>query len=60
MDHLNRKLKMMIRNLSSNITPKTIDKAVKAIGIVDQVCTQFKKDCDIKNNIQQELRQNNE
>ena len=50
MEHLNGKLKTMMRNLGSNITPKTVHRAAKAFGIVNQVCTQFKQDTDIKSN----------
>jgi len=50
MEHFNGKLKTMIRNLGSNITPKTIHLAAKAFGIVNQVCYQFKRDSDVTNN----------
>ena len=50
MEHFNRKLKMMIRNLGSNITPKAVHRAAKAFGIVNQVCCQFKRDSDVSNN----------
>jgi len=50
MEHLNRKLKTMMRNLGPNITPQTIERAAKAFGIVNQVCTQFKRDSEITSN----------
>jgi len=45
--NFNRKLKLMIRNLGSNITPKYIHRAAKALN---QVCSQFKRDSDVTNN----------
>jgi len=51
MEHFNRKLKLVIRNLGSNIMPKTIYRAAKTFGInVNQVCSQFKRDSDVTNN----------
>ena len=50
MEHLNRKLKTIMQNLGPNITPQTIERAAKAFGIVNQVCTQFKKDSEITSN----------
>lgn len=41
MEHLNRRLKGVIRSMSGNINPNTIKKASKAIGPVDHVCRTF-------------------
>jgi len=50
MEHLNRKLKDMIKNLGSNVTPKTVQRAAKAFGIVNQVCSKFKEETGVKVN----------
>jgi len=34
----------MIRNLGSNVTPKTVQRAAKAFGIVNQICSKFKEE----------------
>jgi len=44
MEHLNRRLKIMIRNLGSNISPSTVTRASKALAVVDIVRLQFLKD----------------
>ena len=38
LEHLNRRLKGMIRGLHSNITPKALDRAARSVGVVHQVC----------------------
>ena len=38
MEHLNRKLKIMMQNLGSNITPTTVKRSAKALGIIEHVC----------------------
>lgn len=41
MEHLNRRLKGVIRSMSGNVKPEVIKKASKAIGPVDHVCKIF-------------------
>lgn len=41
MEHLNRRLKTMLRNVT--ITPEIVQKAGKCLGVVDRVCRQFEK-----------------
>ena len=43
MEHLNRRLKIMMRNLGANIRPKSIEKAGRTIGIVQHVCHVFEE-----------------
>jgi len=50
MEHLNCNLKNMIRNLGSNITPKTVQKAAKAFGMVNQICSRFKEETEVRVN----------
>jgi len=50
MEHLNRNLKNMIRNMGSNVTPKTVQRAVKAFGIVNQICSKFIEETEVKVN----------
>ena len=38
MEHLNRRLKGVIRNLGANQTKKAINRASKCIGVVDNIC----------------------
>ena len=38
MEHLNRRLKITMKNLSANIRPKSIEKTGGTIGIVQHVC----------------------
>ena len=47
MEHLNRRLKGMMRGLGSNITPQCVERASKALGIVEEVCTNFEKSSNI-------------
>lgn len=44
LEHLNRRLKGVLRNLQSNIQTNTIVRASKSIGIVQQICDQFDKE----------------
>lgn len=41
LEHLNRRLKRIIRHLGSNIQPSTLTRAAKGIGIVDDICKVF-------------------
>ena len=41
MEHLNRRLKIMLRNVT--ITPKIVEKAGKCLGTVNRVCIQFEQ-----------------
>ena len=50
MEHLNRRLKIMLRNLRSNINPATAQRAAKALGVVQKVCSQFMAESDITDN----------
>ena len=50
MEHLNCNLKNMIKNLGSNVTPKTVQRASKAFGIVNQICSKFKEETGVKVN----------
>ena len=38
LEHLNHRLKGMIRGLHSNVTPKALRRAAQSVGIVHQVC----------------------
>jgi len=51
MEHLNRRLKIMIRKLGSNVSPPTVLRASKALAVVDTVRLQFLKD-DLDNSAQ--------
>ena len=44
MKHLNRRLKIMMRNLGANIKPSSIEKAGKCIGVVQHVCHVFEEE----------------
>ena len=48
MEHLNRRLKMMIRNLGANLSPTTVKRASKALSVVDGVRLRFLKDQNCK------------
>ena len=43
MEHLNRRLKMVVHFLRANVTPKAIQKAGRAIAPVQQVCQVFEQ-----------------
>lgn len=50
MEHLNRRLKIMLQNLRSNVNPSTAQRAAKGLGVVQKVCTQFMAETDITEN----------
>jgi len=41
LEHLNRRLKGMLRGLGSNISPKSVQRAAKMLGPIETVCTNF-------------------
>ncbi len=43
MEHLNRRLKIVLRNLGANITPKAVEKAGKSIRVIEQACKAFEE-----------------
>ncbi len=43
MEHLNRRLKTVMRNLGANICPKSVQKAGKSLGAVQHVCHVFEE-----------------
>lgn len=47
-EHLNRRLKRILRNLQSNIQTTTITRAANSIGIVQEICDQFDKETSSK------------
>ena len=44
LEHLNRRLKDMIRKSYSNVTPKALVHASRSVGIVHQVCDKLSKE----------------
>ena len=44
MEHLNRRLKGVIRHMGSNIQPPTLVKAARSIGLVDDICRAFEQE----------------
>ena len=44
MEHLNRRLKSMLRNMGSNVTENSVTLGVKSIGIVQHICQTFLKE----------------
>jgi len=48
MEHLNRRLKIMIQNLGSNSTFAIVGHSGKALRIIEQVCSQFMRDIGIE------------
>ena len=38
LEHLNRRIKDMLRGLHSNVTPKALNRAAQSVGVVHQVC----------------------
>ena len=50
MEHLNRRLKIMLCNLGSSINPSTAQRAAKGLGVVQKICTQFISDNNFKEN----------
>ena len=47
MEHLNRRMKDMMRGLGSNITPESVQRASKALGVIEAVCTNFEKSSNV-------------
>ena len=47
MEHLNHHLKGMMRNLGSNITPESVQRASKALGGVTNICCNFEETSNI-------------
>ena len=43
MEHLNRRLKGIIRNMGANVVPSALARAAKSIGSVDCVCDLFEQ-----------------
>lgn len=50
MEHLNRRLKIMLRNLGSNIMPQTAKRTARILGVVEKICAQFKAETGITQN----------
>lgn len=48
LEHLNRRLKTLIRNLGSNITGKTVVRASKSIGVIHHICELFEHETNVK------------
>ena len=46
MEHLNRRLKCIMRNMGSNVTDKSISVAAKSIGVVSSICKIFENEVD--------------
>jgi len=44
MEHLNRRIKTIIRNLGSNVSDKSITRAGKSLGALQHVCETFEKE----------------
>ena len=42
-EHLNRRLKGMMRNLGSNITPEAVRRVSRALGTIETVCSNFEE-----------------
>ena len=38
----------MMRNFGSNITPATVARSAKALGIIEQVCSQFSQEIGVE------------
>ena len=50
MEHLNRRLKCMISNLSSNACPSSIQRVAKSLKIVHQICEVFRSEAEVTEN----------
>jgi len=37
----------MMQNLESNISPKTVQRAAKALGTIEHACARFREETDI-------------
>ena len=44
MEHLNRRIKTVLRNMGSNINPNSITRAGKSVGIVHKICQVFEEE----------------
>jgi len=44
MEHLNKRLKVMMLNLGSNITPIAVKRGTKALENVNHICSKFEKE----------------
>ena len=44
MEHLNHRLKNIIRNMGSNIQPPSLVRAAKSVGVVHNVCSLFEEE----------------
>lgn len=40
-EHLNRRLKITIRHLGSNVQPSSVVRAAKCVGVIHQICNHF-------------------
>ena len=47
MEHLNRRLKYMIGNLSSNACPSSIQRVAKSLKVVNEICEVFKSQAEV-------------
>ena len=47
MEHLNRRLKAILRNIGPNNKPATVKQAAQAIGILSKVSSQFENEVGI-------------
>ena len=45
-EHLNRRLKCIMRNMGANVTDKSISVAAKSIGVVNNICKVFENEVD--------------
>ena len=43
LEHLNRRLKGMLHGLGSNITPESVQRTSRALGMIKAVCTNFEE-----------------
>ena len=50
MEHLNKRLQTMMRNLGSNITAGAVKCSAKALGTVTHVCSRFEQECEMFTN----------
>ena len=47
MEHLNRRVKIMMRNLGSNITPNAVQRGSKTLGTIEEACLRFREETDL-------------
>ena len=48
LEHLNRRLKGTLSRMESNVQPKSIEKAGRAIGFVDEICRSFSDELSVQ------------